>query len=264
MAPAFQSAKLPLVHRGARRQTPTTCSAEAPRATKLSLPTYRERRYLQDNYVERTKGRATNYVKATAFTLMVWPLVVRELTADEADRRLRWLRRQRAEQERGCNISDEIAPALQEKADGKLLTSDAEEITVPDLGCEMVLEINHDSMLLDSNEYEQDSLLLEASKWDFTIPPWAYIVRVRAGKPALGKRAVQRNRAKRRIRAAASTICPDHASRAREYVFTAKPEALTIGFDDLVDEVRSALKRASCWEDELPIQMLRRERYCKW
>lgn len=269
MALAFRSAQLPLPHRKTQNRIPSICSAEAPeapeapRATKLSLPTYRERRYLEDNYVERAKGRAAHYARTTAFTLMAWPLVVRELAPEEIERRRRWLKKQRAEQDGVQSTPNENAPVLSEEIGDVISDAGTEEIVIPEVGYEMVLGMNHDSLLLDASEYEEESLLLEASKWDFTIPPWAYVVRVRAGKTGLGKRAVQRNRAKRRIRAAASVICPNHASRGREYVFTANPEALTIGYHDLVDEVRISLKRASCWEDELAIEMLRREKYCK-
>lgn len=96
-----------------------------------------------------------------------------------------------------------------------------------------------------------------------TVPPWAYTVIIRATKPIIGKRSVLRNRAKRRIRAAAAQIFPRHASRQIEYMFTATPESLVICFEELVEEVCNALKAINCWEDNLTIDMIRREKYCE-
>lgn len=96
-----------------------------------------------------------------------------------------------------------------------------------------------------------------------TVPPWAYTVIIRATKPIIGKRSVLRNRAKRRIRAAAAQILPRHASRQLEYMFTATPESLVIRFEELVEEVCNALKAVNCWEDNLTIEMIRREKYCE-
>lgn len=262
MALAFRGVELPAVRRRAPTQIPSICSAEGPRATRLSLPTFRERRYLQENYVERAKGRATNFAKATAFTLLAWPLVVRELSPEEIDRRRKWLMKQRNSQDGPSGMAQGNASIASTVRKNVVPASELDEAMIPDVGCEMLLEINHDSLLLDTEELAENSLLWEASRYDFNIPPWAYVVRVRAGKSTLGKRAVQRNRAKRRIRAAASAVCPQHACRGREYVFTANPEALTIGYHDLVDEVRMALKRSGCWEDTMTTDMLRREKYC--
>lgn len=254
----MSSAFLPPPHLAAlrappRRRSCVTCSTPAPRATRLSLPTYRERRFLEEHYVERAKGRAVAVARATAFTLKVWPLVVRDLTADEVARRARWLRGQRAQGGGG----DELAGGA--ASPGEAAPGEA----APELAGEMVLALRHDSELLDSPELEEMRLLAEAAHVGFSLPPWAYVVRVRAGKPVLGKRAVQRNRAKRRIRAAASSVCPDHARRGLEYVFTANPEVLTIAYAELVDEVRTTLKRTGCWEEEMTLEGLRRDRYCK-
>lgn len=109
---------------------------------------------------------------------------------------------------------------------------------------------------------QQQNLLPEMSRM-LTVPPWAYTVITRAPKSIIGKRSVLRNRAKRRIRAAAAQIFPCHASRHIEYVFTANPESLIICFEELVEEVRDALKAIQCWEDNLPIEMIRREKYCE-
>lgn len=207
---------------------------------------------MAENYVERDKGRPKFFAHATAFTLAVWPLVVRELTPDEARRRAGWLRRQC--QEQGSNNASPLSTAIELEADGFEEHTELQQL--PDYADSLLLD-EHD--LASSPDSNGSSLRLQ---YLFEIPPWAYIVRIRAGKTSLGKRAVQRNRAKRRIRAAANQICPDHASRGREYVFTANPEALTIDFRDLVDEVISALKKARSWEDSMTEDMLRRKKYC--
>lgn len=219
---------------------PIKCDTPSPpRATRLSLPTYRERRYLYENHVERAKGRADSYIRATAFNLSVWSLVVRDLTFEETARRDRWLRR-RHERERR-----EVRP----------LSSDS--------GYDLPLAIQEGTEWGLNEGAAEDGTQMGSSRMNFEIPAWAYVVHIRAGRTTLGKRAVQRNRAKRRIRAAASQVFPQHACRGREYVFGANPEALTIAYPDLVEEVRIALRKTGCWRDEMTIEMLRRERYCK-
>lgn len=91
-------------------------------------------------------------------------------------------------------------------------------------------------------------------------PEWAYIVHTRASKSVLGKRTVFRNRAKRRLRAAAAQVLPAHATRRNEYAFSALPEACTLEFTQLVEEIAIALKAANCYEDRLPFELMRRRR----
>ena len=55
--------------------------------------------------------------------------------------------------------------------------------------------------------------------------------------------AVARNRAKRRLRAAAAAVLPDRAKTGRDYVLIARAATLTRGFDDLVGDLDRALKR---------------------
>lgn len=96
-----------------------------------------------------------------------------------------------------------------------------------------------------------------------TVPPWAYIVSIRAPKPILGKRATQRNRAKRRIRAVAGQILPLFAVRGMEYCFTLSAGILLIEHKALVADVHSALKAVNCWSDYMTEDMVRREKYCE-
>lgn len=93
------------------------------------------------------------------------------------------------------------------------------------------------------------------------LEQWAYITRFRAAKADLGKRAVIRNRAKRRVKAAANAILPLHAKRRHEYVIRVQPEALTIKFDDLKTEMHTALQEMQCWEEQLPDSARRRPKY---
>lgn len=55
--------------------------------------------------------------------------------------------------------------------------------------------------------------------------------------------AVERNRAKRRLRAAAAEVFPLHGRPGFDYVLIARPGALTQPFTLLLDDVKEALKR---------------------
>lgn len=94
------------------------------------------------------------------------------------------------------------------------------------------------------------------------LPAWAYIVRVRASKSIIGKKAVLRNRAKRRVKAAATKIMPGHAKRGWEYVFVPARSALTASFDEIVDEVEECLKSSGCWKNEMELEEVVRTVYC--
>ncbi len=58
--------------------------------------------------------------------------------------------------------------------------------------------------------------------------------------------AVARNRAKRRLRAAAAAVLPHRAKVGRDYVLIARGATLTRSFDDLVGDLDRALKRLDC------------------
>lgn len=55
---------------------------------------------------------------------------------------------------------------------------------------------------------------------------------------------------------------PDHARRGYEYTFSAQPEALTIHFEDLKNDVTRALKSVKCWQTHMTEEQVKRERYC--
>jgi ribonuclease P protein component len=55
--------------------------------------------------------------------------------------------------------------------------------------------------------------------------------------------AVVRNRAKRRLRAAARSVLPDAAAAGRDYVLIARAEVLTCSFQTLLDDLEKAFSR---------------------
>lgn len=55
--------------------------------------------------------------------------------------------------------------------------------------------------------------------------------------------AVERNRAKRRLRAAVAHVMPSHAVRGYDYVVIARPETLSRPFEALVGDLLAALGR---------------------
>ncbi|ORY96696.1 hypothetical protein BCR43DRAFT_492120 [Syncephalastrum racemosum] len=62
------------------------------------------------------------------------------------------------------------------------------------------------------------------------------------GKKNLSKLAVYRNRARRRITAAAQLVFPQHALNGVSYLIYANPEVVTAPFPDLVSQMENALK----------------------
>lgn len=68
---------------------------------------------------------------------------------------------------------------------------------------------------------------------------------VRAGFTATGKLggAVIRNRVKRRLRAAAQQLLPEYGLAGCDYVFIGRSQTHTGSFDDLIRDMKHALKR---------------------
>lgn len=68
---------------------------------------------------------------------------------------------------------------------------------------------------------------------------------IRAGYTATRKLggAVIRNRAKRRLRAAAARLLPELGMAGHDYVFIGRAKTLTGTFDDLIRDMKHALKR---------------------
>ncbi|HZT50614.1 MAG TPA: ribonuclease P protein component [Stellaceae bacterium] len=61
--------------------------------------------------------------------------------------------------------------------------------------------------------------------------------------------AVARNRARRRLRAAADRVLPDHAAPGQDYVVVARSETVKRPFALLVGDLETALKRLGAWRD---------------
>jgi len=61
--------------------------------------------------------------------------------------------------------------------------------------------------------------------------------------------AVERNRARRRLRAAADRILPVHAAPGRDYVMIARSETLKRPFNLLLADLETALRRLEAWRE---------------
>lgn len=74
---------------------------------------------------------------------------------------------------------------------------------------------------------------------------------IRVGLTASKKvgNAVARNRARRRLRALAVELLPDHAAPGHDYVLIARAATVTRPFADLRSDLVSALKRLKLWRD---------------
>lgn len=62
--------------------------------------------------------------------------------------------------------------------------------------------------------------------------------------------AVQRNRARRRLRAAAAAVLPEHATPARDYVLIGRRETLDRPYALLLQDLQLALKRLGVYRDD--------------
>lgn len=73
---------------------------------------------------------------------------------------------------------------------------------------------------------------------------------IRVGYTASKKvgNAVQRNRARRRLKAAASDVLKSNAKNGADYVIIARAATLDRPYDDLLDDLRHSLKRV--WQDK--------------
>ena len=61
--------------------------------------------------------------------------------------------------------------------------------------------------------------------------------------------AVVRNRVKRRLRAAAAAVLPDHTSPYRDFVIVGRQKAIQRSFADLKADLEKALKKLNAYEE---------------
>jgi len=64
--------------------------------------------------------------------------------------------------------------------------------------------------------------------------------------------AVERNRARRRLRALAGQVLPRHAAAGLDYVLVARRETVTRPWAGLVLDLEAALKRLGRWREDPP------------
>ena len=66
----------------------------------------------------------------------------------------------------------------------------------------------------------------------------------------LSKKAVDRNRAKRRMRSVANDVLPLHSADNMDYVLIGKRETFSRPYKDLLKDLKWCLKRLDCLEQE--------------
>ena len=64
--------------------------------------------------------------------------------------------------------------------------------------------------------------------------------------------AVVRNRARRRLRAAARTVLPAHAAPGHDYVIIARAQTVERPYALLVSDLEAALRRLGVWRNDAP------------
>jgi len=94
-------------------------------------------------------------------------------------------------------------------------------------------------------------LILQVRRHDDKQRPAPGEPEVRLGLTASRKvgNAVVRNRARRRLREAARLIFPEHARPGHDLVLIARQGTAERAWDDLLDDMRQALRRLGLWRD---------------
>ena len=97
-------------------------------------------------------------------------------------------------------------------------------------------------------------LILQARRHDARQHPPADGPPVRLGFTASKKvgNAVARNRARRRLRAAARAVLTPHAAPGHDFVLIARTETLTRPYADLLADLAAGLRRLGAWQDGAP------------
>eukprot|EP00188_Purpureofilum_apyrenoidigerum_P003229 Plantae.Rhodophyta-Purpureofilum_apyrenoidigerum.ctg33277.p1 GENE.Plantae.Rhodophyta-Purpureofilum_apyrenoidigerum.ctg33277~~Plantae.Rhodophyta-Purpureofilum_apyrenoidigerum.ctg33277.p1 ORF type:complete len:220 (+),score=24.49 Plantae.Rhodophyta-Purpureofilum_apyrenoidigerum.ctg33277:477-1136(+) len=81
-----------------------------------------------------------------------------------------------------------------------------------------------------------------------------YWVHLMASKALLGKKAVFRTTAKRKVREALRRVLPEHATRGKEYIFFIQPEARIMKHTELLEDAERTLRDMHCWNDSMPAE----------
>lgn len=95
-------------------------------------------------------------------------------------------------------------------------------------------------------------LVLQARRRPDDIPLPAGMPLPRVGFTASRKvgGAVERNRARRRLRAAVAEVMPVHAARENDYVVVARRGTLNRSYRALTEDLQAALRRIGAWRDD--------------
>jgi ribonuclease P protein component len=94
-------------------------------------------------------------------------------------------------------------------------------------------------------KYVTPGLILQACRQAVDADP------VRVGYTASRRvgGAVQRNRARRRLRAAVAAVMPQHARTGHDYVIVARAATVRRPFGALVQDLETALRRLGMWRE---------------
>ena len=100
-------------------------------------------------------------------------------------------------------------------------------------------------------KYVAPGLILQVRKHDERQRPAGGSVAVRFGLTASKKvgDAVRRNRARRRLRAAATQLLVQHAAAGYDVVLIARAETVKRPWADLMGDLTAALKKMGLWRD---------------
>ena len=105
-------------------------------------------------------------------------------------------------------------------------------------------------LVLQARRHEPGEATPDATPGD-AAPPDAEVGALRIGFTASRKVgiAVERNRARRRLRAAAAEIMPRHALPGHDYVLIARAETAARPWKALLADLETALRRVRAWHD---------------
>jgi ribonuclease P protein component len=91
-------------------------------------------------------------------------------------------------------------------------------------------------------------LILQAADTPSSAPESPFRMGFTASRKVGG--AVQRNRARRRLKAAAAAVMPAHAARGMDYVLVARAETVSRPYPGLLADLEAALRRLRLWRKD--------------